>query len=182
MLMVDMKIGRRMTLDVVACALLLCGGVSFPADAGAASPDACKANQLDAGVIDREGLAGTQMVLRNISPKACHLNRWPVVEFEGSDGEPLIVERRIVPQAASGSASANLTLAPGETVSASLFWETRDIDKVHNCIVPLMAFVDLPGGALRFLFGRQMCAAGGSLAVLTQGALMPEEKDGVKPR
>lgn len=96
-LTVVMKAGRHMASGAVACTLLLYGGLLYPADVGAASPEACKANQLDAGFIDREGLAGTQMVLRNTSPRACYLKRWPAVEFEGDDGEPLIVERRLAP-------------------------------------------------------------------------------------
>lgn len=174
-LTVVIKAGRHMVSGAVACTLLLYGGLLLPADAGVASPEACKANQLDAGFIDREGLVGTQMVLRNTSPRACRLKRWPAVEFEGDDGEPLVVERRLAPLPGH-VAIGDLTLAPGAAVSATLAWETRDIDKVHNCMAPLMVVVDIPGGALRFLFGRQMCAAGGSLTVLTQGALMPQEK------
>ncbi|MEL5428867.1 DUF4232 domain-containing protein [Serratia nevei] len=172
------KTGRYFSPGAAICAFLLYGCTLLPSGARAVTPEvgACEANQLDAKVVDRDGLEGAQMVLRNASTQPCHIKKWPVLAFEGDDGEPLIVERRIAPQAASGPASANLTLAPGEAVSALLSWENRDIDKVHSCMTPLMAVVDLPGGALRFLFGRQMCAAGGSLTVLTQGALMPQEK------
>lgn len=135
----------------------------------AAWPDgACTAHQLEAQFVDRQGgPAEVLLVLRNLGAQACQMNVLPPLTFYGGDGE----QRLVGAQYPDHPSVAWVTLAPGEAVAAPLAWEERDIEHAHNCITPLMAALNLPGGALRLLFGRQMCATGGSLVELTQWPL-----------
>lgn len=149
-------------------ALLVATGPAFGAPPSDVPVKACTASNLDVRFIEQgNGNAEALLVLRNIGEQPCYAAALPSLAFEGGDGEPRLVGIRhpVHPSV------ARVTIAPGEVASAPLAWKGRDIDHTHNCIVPLMAAVNLPGGALRLLFGRQMCASGGSLVELTQWPL-----------
>ncbi len=159
---------RLLRILVCAPVLLAAAGPLFGAPMRGSPEPACTAHQLEARFVDRDsGPADTLLVLRNLDAQACQINTLPPLVFYDGNGEQRLIELHYPVH----PSMTTVTMAPGYAVSARLTWEERDIDHTHNCITPLMAAVSLPGGALRVLFGCQMCATGGSLVALTQWPL-----------
>lgn len=167
--------GRRVRRMVLLCCGVLWGAVGMSRGWAAPLSD-CPVAQLDARFVDRAGVPGTLLVLRNGGTQACQLSTLPEIAFEGGEGEPLDVDRRVPPPDRAGNALPRVVVLPGATVTAALSWEVRDRERVHHCITPLMAGVILKDGILRLGFGRQMCASGGTVLNLTQWPLTADER------
>ncbi|MBM9400181.1 DUF4232 domain-containing protein [Gluconacetobacter azotocaptans] len=143
-------------------------------------PD-CTAAQLSLGLDDENGQfdgmsqSGTLLVIRNLGPGACAVAALPVLRFEGRDHERLAMARRPPAGMHPGPVLPPVAVAADAELTARLHWVSGDVfDDGHNCVTPDTIVLDVPGGPLRWHFGRQMCAPAHATHYFDQTPLRPD--------
>lgn len=139
--------------------------------------DACLPAHLTAGLDGRNGefdgmsQSGALLVLRNTGHTACTLPPLSALTFEGTDQQPLAVERRIPRGMYPGPVLLPVVVAPGQKVASRLHWVASDAFDAGNCVSPAYVSLVMKGRMLRVPFDHMMCAAAGDTAYFDQTPL-----------